>query len=215
MTALAVTSVRSLFRQSSTRFRIGLKFRCIRSTPIEMQSISKNDFECLASTGVKTPVAMSSNFRSVRFNFLEADLVRNNFQIARSATAFRDRSRKAVALRAIWKLFRTKSASRKLNLTDLKLEDIATGVFTPVLARHSKSFLLIDCISIGVDRMQRNFKPMRKRVELWRKSDLTDVTAKAVIYGVCGGQTGCSQAPGPHLRMIATSSRNTRSSGRG
>src|SRR5258708_39278478 len=93
MTALAVTSVRSLFRQSSTRFRIGLKFRCIRSTPIEMQSISKNDFECLASTGVKTPVAMSSNFRSVRFNFLEADLVRNNFQIARSATAFLDRWR--------------------------------------------------------------------------------------------------------------------------
>jgi hypothetical protein len=65
-----------------------------------------------------------------------------------------------------------------LNLTDLKLEDIATGVFTPVLARHSKSFSLIDCISIGVDRMQRNFKPMRKRVELWRKSDLTDVTTR-------------------------------------
>src|SRR5437870_3452924 len=38
----------------------------------------------------------------------------------------------------IWKSFRTKSASRKLNLTDLKLEDIATGVFTPVLAKHSK-----------------------------------------------------------------------------
>src|SRR5260370_22940752 len=55
----------------------------------------------------------------------------------------RDRSRKAVGLRAIWKLFRTKSASRKLNLTDLKLEDIATGVFTPVLARHSKSFRFI------------------------------------------------------------------------
>ena len=29
--------------------------------------------------------------------------------------------------------------------------------FTPVLAKHSKSFSLIDCISVGVDRMQRNF----------------------------------------------------------
>jgi len=29
-------------------------------------------------------------------------------------------------------------------------------VFTPVLAKHSKSFSLIDCISVGVDRMQRN-----------------------------------------------------------
>ena len=27
------------------------------------------------------------------------------------------------------------------------------GMFTPVLAKHSKSFSLIDCISAGVDRM--------------------------------------------------------------
>jgi len=37
------------------------------------------------------------------------------------------------------------------------------GDFTPVLAKHSKSFSLIDCISVGVDRMQRNFEPMRNR----------------------------------------------------
>ena len=40
------------------------------------------------------------------------------------------------------------------------------GDFTPVLAKHSKSFSLIDCISVGVDRMQRNFEPMRKQVEI-------------------------------------------------
>jgi hypothetical protein len=51
-------------------------------------------------------------------------------------------------------------------------------VFTPVLAKHSKSFSLIDCISVGVDRMQRNFEPMRRQVETWQKSELTDVTAK-------------------------------------
>jgi hypothetical protein len=39
------------------------------------------------------------------------------------------------------------------------------GAFTPVFAKHSKSFSLIDCISVGVDRMQRNFDPMRKLVE--------------------------------------------------
>ncbi len=55
-------------------------------------------------------------------------------------------------------------------------------MFTPVLAKHSKSFSLIDCISVGVDRMQRNFEAMRKRVEAWQKSELTDVTAKVVIY---------------------------------
>jgi|SRR5258708_25860186 len=60
--------------------------------------------------------------------------------------------------------------------------DIVPGVFTPVLAKHSKSFSLIDCISVGVDRMQRNFEPMRKQVEAWQRSELTDVNAKVVIY---------------------------------
>lgn len=57
-----------------------------------------------------------------------------------------------------------------------------SGVFTPVLAKHSKSFSLIDCVSVGVDRMQRNFEPMRKQVEAWQRCELTDVTAKVVIY---------------------------------
>lgn len=51
-----------------------------------------------------------------------------------------------------------------------------------MLAKHSKSFSLIDCISVGVDRMQRNFEPMRKQVEAWQRSELTDVIAKVVIY---------------------------------
>jgi hypothetical protein len=50
------------------------------------------------------------------------------------------------------------------------------GAFTPVLAKYSTSFSLIDCI-VGVDRMQRNFEPMRKQVEAWQRSELTDVTA--------------------------------------
>src|SRR5437899_811752 len=56
------------------------------------------------------------------------------------------------------------------------------GDFTPVLAKHSKSFSLVDAISIGVDRMQRNFEPMRRQIDLWRESQVTDVTAKLVIY---------------------------------
>jgi hypothetical protein len=30
-----------------------------------------------------------------------------------------------------------------------------------VLAKHSKNFSLQDSLAIGVDRMQRNFEPMR------------------------------------------------------
>jgi hypothetical protein len=59
---------------------------------------------------------------------------------------------------------------------------IVSGAFTPVLAKHSKSFSLIDCISVGVDRMQRSFEPMRKQVEAWQRRELTDVTAKVVTY---------------------------------
>jgi hypothetical protein len=58
MTTLAVTSVNSLLCHASTCFRIGSTLRCMRSTPTEMQSMSDNDFECLASTGVNTPAAM-------------------------------------------------------------------------------------------------------------------------------------------------------------
>ena len=56
------------------------------------------------------------------------------------------------------------------------------GDFTPVLAKHSRSLSLIDCVSVGVDRMERNFELMRKQVEAWQQSELTDVRAKVVIY---------------------------------
>ena len=55
-------------------------------------------------------------------------------------------------------------------------------MFTPVLAKHSKSFSLVDAISVGVDRMQRNFEPMRKQIEAWRQAELSDVSAKMIIY---------------------------------
>jgi hypothetical protein len=72
------------------------------------------------------------------------------------------------------------------------------GDFTPVLAKHSKSFSLIDCISVGVDRMQRNFEPMRKQVEAWQRSELTDVHRQGDhLRDVCRGQTRSSQAPCP------------------
>jgi Domain of unknown function (DUF932) len=56
------------------------------------------------------------------------------------------------------------------------------GEFQPLLAKHSKSFSLVDAISVGVDRMQRNFEPMRRQVETWRAQQLTDATAKLIIY---------------------------------
>ena len=51
-----------------------------------------------------------------------------------------------------------------------------SGDFTPVLAKHAKSFSLIDCVSVGVDRMQRNFKPMGKQVEAGNRANCPRTT---------------------------------------
>ena len=56
------------------------------------------------------------------------------------------------------------------------------GDFQPVLAKHSKNLLLMAALSIGVDEMQRNFGGMRTQVEVWRQAQLSDVTAKLIIY---------------------------------
>src|SRR2546427_887962 len=56
------------------------------------------------------------------------------------------------------------------------------GDYSPVLAKHSKHFSLEDALSIGVDRMQRNFEPMRRQVERWRAEQLSAEPAKLTIY---------------------------------
>src|ERR1700751_5128815 len=55
------------------------------------------------------------------------------------------------------------------------------GDFSPVLAKHTKNFSLIDSISLGVDRMQRNFDPMRRQIGIWRESFIADESAKLII----------------------------------
>jgi hypothetical protein len=57
-----------------------------------------------------------------------------------------------------------------------------SGDFQPVLAKHSKHFSLQNALSIGVDEMQRNFDGMRKQVDAWRESQLSDTAVKLIIY---------------------------------
>ena len=77
----------------------------------------------------------------------------------------------------------SRSVSRRIGPTPSKtLRNIVPGAFTPVLAKHTKHLSLVDTLSVGVDRMQRNFEPMRKQVEAWKGTRLPDETAKLVIY---------------------------------
>jgi hypothetical protein len=57
-----------------------------------------------------------------------------------------------------------------------------SGDFTPVLAKHTKSFNLVDTLSVGVDRIQRNFEPMQRQVESWRQTQITTAEAKLILY---------------------------------
>ena len=42
------------------------------------------------------------------------------------------------------------------------LGDSVSGVFTPVHAKHSKNFLVVDALAIGVDRIRCNFHQFRE-----------------------------------------------------
>jgi hypothetical protein len=57
-----------------------------------------------------------------------------------------------------------------------------SGDFEPVLAKHSKHFNLNDALAIGMESMQRNFKPMADQITNWRGAQITDAEAKATIY---------------------------------
>lgn len=57
-----------------------------------------------------------------------------------------------------------------------------SGDFTPVLAKHSASFNLIDLVSIGVDKIQRNFEPLIKQVQLWQDMPISPNDARLAIY---------------------------------
>lgn len=77
------------------------------------------------------------------------------------------------------------------------------GDFTPVLAKHSASMNLIDVVSIGVDKMQRNFTPLKEQVELWQKFGITDDQAKLAIYNAfVSGEIKASSRLLPHVHKF-------------
>ena len=60
-----------------------------------------------------------------------------------------------------------------------------SGEFFAVARKHSKKLMegFIDTIAIGVDRVQRQFEPMKEQVNVWRNHTLPDIEAKNLIYG--------------------------------
>jgi hypothetical protein len=56
------------------------------------------------------------------------------------------------------------------------------GDFEPLPAKHTKHFNPQRALSGGIDDMQRNFAPMVKAVDTWRDAQLSDMSAKLLIY---------------------------------
>lgn len=57
-----------------------------------------------------------------------------------------------------------------------------SGDFKPLLAKHSKNFDLIESVSIGVDRIQRGFQPLRETIDQMRTRQLSSNDARSIIY---------------------------------
>ena len=57
-----------------------------------------------------------------------------------------------------------------------------SGDFRPMLAKHTKHFDLTETLSVGVDRIQRGWQPLRERVDFMRNKVLPITTAQALIY---------------------------------
>lgn len=57
-----------------------------------------------------------------------------------------------------------------------------SGDFEPVFYKHTKRLELSQVIALAVDRIQRNFVPMKKQIDVWRELTITDDDAKLIIY---------------------------------
>lgn len=56
------------------------------------------------------------------------------------------------------------------------------GDYEPLVRKHSKNLVIEDVVALGVERMQRSFAPMMRRVDAWRSHDLPNSSAKLLIY---------------------------------
>ena len=50
------------------------------------------------------------------------------------------------------------------------------------MAKHTKSFSLVDTLSVGGACIERNFEPKQRQVESWRQTQITDAQAKLIFY---------------------------------
>jgi hypothetical protein len=56
------------------------------------------------------------------------------------------------------------------------------GNFMPVFHKHSKNLDLIEVVSIGIDKIQRNFIAVEQELRRWQQLEISDNQAKLIMY---------------------------------
>jgi hypothetical protein len=56
------------------------------------------------------------------------------------------------------------------------------GDFYPLAAKHTRNFALQDALSVGLDRMCRQFKPLEESITAWRSRPISDNEARLLLY---------------------------------
>ena len=51
-----------------------------------------------------------------------------------------------------------------------------------MLHKHTSRLDLVDLLSVGVDKMQRNFEPLKQQINEWQTREISADQAKLVIY---------------------------------
>jgi hypothetical protein len=76
------------------------------------------------------------------------------------------------------------------------------GEFFAIQAKHTKKLQIMDSIALGIDRIQRNFKPLTDQVEHWKANQLSVDRAKAIIFDAFIGKK--LDAPQHIAKLVST-----------
>ena len=57
-----------------------------------------------------------------------------------------------------------------------------SGDFNPLLAKHTKNLDLVESVSMGIDRIQRGWQPLREAIDYKRATHIEPNDAKLLIY---------------------------------
>jgi hypothetical protein len=56
------------------------------------------------------------------------------------------------------------------------------GDFAPIFHKHTRKLELLELVTLGVDKIQRGFEPLRRQIQFWKQQEITERTVKEVIY---------------------------------